>query len=200
MQRVVVDERHYAGMEQSPPVQHWSAGLITALIVLATLWFIFFWQLSNEWSVNEQYSYGWFVPFFALVLFWLRWGDRPEPRPEVRSQRSEVANDRRALLAGLIALPALLMLLPVRLFEIANPDWRLISWLHAAAVTTLTLLCIWYSGGAPWLRHFAFPILFASIAIPWLTPVEVPIVQGLMRAVAAVASEAATLFGIPTQL
>src|SRR4029077_3416071 len=107
---------------------------------------------------------------------------------------------RRALVASLIALPALLILLPVRLFEIANPDSRLISWLHAAAVTTLTLLYIWYTGGMPWLRHFAFPILFASIAVPWLIQVEVPIVQGLMRAVAAVASETANLFAIPTQL
>ena len=86
MKRVVVDERHYPGTGQSPPLQHWSARLITALIVLATLWFILFRQLSNEWSVNEQYSYGWLVPFFALVLFWLRWQDRPDP--EVRSQSS----------------------------------------------------------------------------------------------------------------
>src|SRR5260370_19367931 len=116
----------------------------TALAVAAigTLWFILFWQLSNEWSVNDQYSYGWLVPFFAFFLFWLRWEDRPPP--EVRSQRSEVANNRRALVASLIALPALLLLLPVRLFEIANPDSRLINWLHAPPVTTLTLFFIWY--------------------------------------------------------
>ena len=51
----------------------------TALVVAAigALWFVLFWQLSNEWSINEQYSYGWLVPFFALSLFWLRWEDRP---------------------------------------------------------------------------------------------------------------------------
>jgi len=32
-------------------------------------------QLSYEWSSNEQYSYGWFVPFFAGFLFWLSWED-----------------------------------------------------------------------------------------------------------------------------
>ena len=172
----------------------------TALVVAAigALWFILFRQLSNEWSINEQYNYGWFVPVFALFLFWLRWQDRPDP--EIRSRRKRAANNRRAFLASLIAVPALLILLPVRLLEIANPDWRLINWLHAAAVTTLTLLYLWYTGGTPWLRHFAFPILFASIAVPWLTPVEGPIVQDLMRAVAAIASEAATLSGIPTQV
>jgi exosortase len=90
--------------------------------------------------------------------------------------------------------------LPLRLFEIGNPDWRPLGWLHATAVTTLTLLYIWYAGGVPWLRHFAFPILFVFVAVPWVTPVEVPIVQGLMRVVAAIAAQAATLFGIPTQV
>src|SRR4029450_10891824 len=53
----------------------------TALVVAAigALWFILLRQLSNEWSINEQYSYGWFVPFLALFLFWLRWADRPDP-------------------------------------------------------------------------------------------------------------------------
>ncbi len=172
-------------------------GIALVGAVLGALWFILFWQLSGEWSINAQYSYGWLIPFFALFLFWLRWEDRPEPK--VPGQRSEVRS-RGTLIAALLGIPALLLLLPVRLFEIANPDWRLINWLHATAVTTLTLLYIWYIGGAPWLRHFAFPILFASIAVPWLTPVEGPIVQGLMRAVAWVASEVATSFAIPAQL
>src|SRR5437868_5155276 len=202
MQRVVVDEQRYPRTGQSPSLQHFSARAIAALIVLATLWFVLFWQLSNEWSINEQYSYGWLVPFFALSLFWLRWEDRPmEGRAPSRPNFGTARRPSLQVLAGIFAgILALLILLPARLFEIANPDWRLISWLHAAAVTTLTLLYIWYTGGTPWLRHFAFPILFVFIAVPWLTPVEVPIVQGLMRAVAAVASKAANLFGIPTQL
>src|SRR5438874_4522328 len=175
-----------------------SAPVVVALPMLTVLWLLLWHELSGEWSLNEQYNYGWFVPFFALYLFWLRWQDRPDP--EVRSQRSETANHRRSLAPILIAVPALLLLLPLRLFEIANPDWRPLGWIHAASIATLTLLYIWYTGGAPWLRHFAFPILFVFIAVPWVTPVEVPIVQGLMHAVAAVASEAATLFGIPTQL
>ena len=61
-------------------------------------------------------------------------------------------------------------------------------------------LVSWCVGGRPWLRHFAFPVAFLFVAIPWVTPVEVPIIQGLMRMVAAVAAETVTLFGIPTQL
>jgi exosortase len=171
-----------------------------ALVVAAigALWFLLYRELSGEWSVNEQYNYGWFVPFLVLFLFWLRWEDRPDP--EVRSQRSETANNRRALVASLIAVPALLLLLPIRLFEIGIPEWRPLGWIHAASVATLTLLYIWSAGGLPWLRHFAFPVFFIFVAVPWVTPIEVPIIQGLMRVVATVAAETVALFGIPAQL
>ena len=99
-----------------------------------------------------------------------------------------------------IGMVALLILFPVRLFEVANPDWRPLDWIHTAAVATLTLLVIWTAGGWPWVKHFAFPVCFFFVAVPWITPIEEPIVQGLMRAVAAAASETITLFGIPAQL
>src|SRR3989442_6596123 len=101
-----------------------------AVAVLAALWFVLCKQLSGEWSVNEQYNYGWFVPFLALYLFWLRWQDRPEPSPP-----------RKTLLPWiLIGVPALLLLLPIRLFEIGTPEWRPLGWIHTASVATLTLL------------------------------------------------------------
>src|SRR6058998_1642058 len=172
-----------------------SAPVVVAVLMLTVLWLLLWHQLSGEWSVNEQYNYGWFVPFFGLYLFWLRWQDRPAL--EVRSQKLEV---RSRLVAAVIGLAALLLLLPVRLFEIGTPEWRPLGWIHAASVATLTLLYFWCVGGRPWLRHFAFPIAFFFVAVPWVTPIEVPIIQGLMRVVAAVAAETVTLFGIPTHL
>jgi len=41
-------------------------------LALGALWFVCCRHLSEEWRFNEQYSYGWFVPFFAAYLFWLR--------------------------------------------------------------------------------------------------------------------------------
>ena len=176
--------------------RQFSARLALPLLFFGALWFILCRQLSGEWSVNEQYNYGWFVPFFALYLFWLRWQDRPGQ--EVRSQKSEVGSRRVA--AASIALAALLLLVPVRLFEIASPEWRPLGWIHAASVATLTLLYLWCVGGKPWVRHFAFPVAFFFIAVPWPTAVEVPIIQGLMRMVANVAAETAMLLGIPAQV
>ena len=174
---------------------HFSVSLALGILFLVALWFVLCRQLSGEWSVNQQYNFGWFVPFFAIYLFWLRWQDRPEP--EVRSQKLEV---RSRLVAAIIGLAALLLLLPIRLFEIANPEWRLLDWAHAIAVVSLTLLFIWFVGGGQWLRHFAFPVAFIFVAVPWPTVVEVPIIQGLMRVVARVAAETAMLLGIPAQV
>ena len=209
--------------------------LLPVPLLLTTLWLVLWRQLSGEWSVNDQYSYGWFVPLFALFLFWLRWEDRPttgsyqlsdrsyQEEKEGRDQKSasgpegptprredvaQPTNNREQITENtktrrfmiFVFVGALLLLLPIRLFEIANPDWRPLSWLHAAVVVTLTLLIIWDAGGTPWVRHFAFPVLFVFVAVPWITPIEVPIVQGLMRLVAAIASEAVSLFGIPARL
>src|SRR5882724_12008435 len=176
--------------------RQFSARLVLALLFFGALWFILCTQLSGEWLVNEQYNYGWFVPFFALYLFWLRWQDRPTQ--QVRSQKSEVRSQR--VVAVSIGLTALLVLAPVRLFEIATPEWRPLGWIHAASVATLTLLYVWYVGGKPWVRHFAFPVAFFFVAIPWPTALEVPIIQGLMRMVAQVAAETAMLLGIPAQV
>jgi exosortase len=170
------------------------------LVFFTALWFVLCRHLSGEWSVNEQYNYGWFVPFFTLFLFWLRWEDRPAP--EIRGQRTEARSqsDEFRISAVAVAIGCLLLLLPLRLFEIGSPDWRPLGWAHAAVVATLTLLYIWCRGGATWLRHFAFPIGFFFVAVPWVTPIEAPVIQGLMRVIAALASETANLFGIPAQL
>ena len=170
-------------------VNHNRWRLIVLVAGLAALWVVLCRHLSAEWSYNEQYNYGWFVPFFALYLFWLRWEDRPEPSP-LRS---------RSVLVPL-ALVGLVLLFPIRLAEVANPDWRLLSWIHGFIAVGLTLLLIWSLGGSSWLRHFAFPVLFVLISVPWLTGIEQPIIQGLMPTVAGIATNTLSLFGIPAEV
>ena len=100
----------------------------------------------------------------------------------------------------MVSISALLVLFPLRLFEIGNPDWRPLEWLHAAIAVFVTLALIWKIGGKPWLTHFAFPVALIFVAVPWVAPIEVPIVQGLMRVVASIASETLNLCGIAAQL
>lgn len=166
----------------------WLTVFLVAL-ALFPLWFVCCRYLSAEWSFNEQYNYGWFVPFFAGYLFWERWRDRPEP----------VQPAGKFVAVSTIFIGGAL-LLPLRVFEIGAGDWRPLGWIHVGAVAAITLSIIYLSGGKTWLRHFSFPVLFFFVAVPWLTAIETPIVQGFMRIIAAISAEALALFGIPVQV
>ena len=192
---------------QPPSINGFPVPRAVTLVFFVALWLFLCRHLSGEWSVNEQYNYGWFVPFFAILLFWLRLEDRA--KLQIKGQKSELRAQSATfrisdfgfqILAAAAAVCCLLLLLPLRLFEIGNPDWRPLGWLHAAVTVILTLLFIWYAAGPSWLRHFAFPVAFIFVAVPWVTPIEAPVIQGLMRGIAAAVSETLNLFGIPTQL
>ena len=149
---------------------------------LLALWL--FYHLHFEWSINEQYNYGWAVPFLAAFLFYLRWSTAPERQ---REPRVPLAVAQWAIL---------LLLLPIRVVEEANPDWRLLSWVLGLAVVGYWLLALARAGGGVWARHFGFPVAFPLVSVPWLVQVENVIVQGLTRAVAYVAVEISGWAGI----
>ena len=52
-------------------------------------------------------------------------------------------------------------------------------------------------GGLPWLRHFAFPIVFFLVAVPWPMHLEQVVVQNLMRAVTGINVALLNVVGIP---
>lgn len=173
----------------APPAPPISWPVVACFLVLWGALSLF---LGTEWSLSEQYSYGWFVPFLAAALFWLRW----EQCPPGAAPADSVGRDRLLLLAGLFALIAIPVL---RLMEVANPEWRQLGWLHALIVCFFTLGLIWRAGGTPWVKHLAFPVCFFFVAVPWLRGMEDYIIQSLMRGVAALSVEVVALFGIPAQ-
>ena len=157
---------------------------LTAL--LAALWFSTLNQLRTEWSVNAQYAYGWTVPFLALYLFAERWKTRPVTA-DVRAWKALVA----------VAAVGGLALLPLRVIQEGAPDWRLVSWAMAGVALALSLGTVYFAGGRAWLAHFAFPICFLLVAVPWPVPFEQGVIQRLMSTVAAICVDALGWFGIP---
>src|SRR5262249_34881803 len=157
-----------------------AAGLLTAG------WLLVFARLQADWSINPQYYYGWVVPFLALGLFYFRWLSRPLPSPPARGWMTAVGS-----------AAFLLLLFPVRLVEEANPEWRLILWIHTVLMVCLTLCALASIGGGTWVRHFAFPVCFLLVSVPWPHPFEMRVIQGMMRGVAAITVELVGLLNIP---
>jgi len=168
-------------LEGSPPARH-----VLGMLLLAALWFGVCKQLWVEWSINPQYSYGWGVPLLALYLGWERWKDRPAAESRLRIPA-----------LGAMILVLAFLLLPVRLVQEANPDWRLVSLAGASLVVALTLAFLGGWGGRAWMRHFAVAAGFMLLAVPWPTPVETLVTQSLMRGLAAITVEAVNWCGVP---
>ena len=154
-------------------------------IVPALLWLWLGVHLQQEWTLNSQYNYGWAVPFLGAWILYLRWQRSPRP----------ATPDKPLAVIGIIWL-LLLLLLPIRLVEEANPDWRFLSCLLALDIVAVSLLWMFLTGGFPWLKHFAFPFCFPLVAVAWPVQFENTVVQTMMRGVASVAVEIAGWFGI----
>ncbi len=156
------------------------------LVALGLVWAQVVSRLQLEWSINPQYSYGWAVPFLCLYSAWRRRETLPAPS--------------RPLWPGLglvFALLAVLAFIPIRLVQEANPDWRLLSWAMSLGAVCITFAVVNLAGGLRWCRHFAFPILFFLVAVPWPTQFEQMVIQGLMRVVASINVEVLNAIGIP---
>lgn len=156
--------------------------MILQIFFLLAVWLPVLEFLELEWRFNEQYHYGYFVPFFTLYLCYLRWDDRPEP-------------DSKRVNPLWLLLP-LASLALIQVVETANPDWRLIYWV--STITALTATGIWFHalGGWKWLKHFAPALLMILFAVPWVTSIENRITGSLMNVVSDFTVEVLNLAGI----
>ena len=158
-----------------PPAAWWSAAALAFgwLLVLRANWW--------EWSLNPQYSYGTLVPILAVLLLTRRWPDRPAPAEPGKLGRIA------AIAAIILAALLLAFLQPMVL---SNADWRMVPALAAVSGVTMTLSAIFLVGGTPWFKHFAFPVLFFLVAVPWPRPQENALMSWLMSHNTAVCVEA----------
>jgi exosortase len=157
---------------------------ILPFIVVGALWYILIAHLSVHWATNAEYSFGWFGPVVCTYLFFVRWISRPA-----------VESAHSARVKALFCLAGF-ALLPTWLFEQPNPDWRLVSWLLALEVVTLTICTMYFLGGKPWARHFAFSICLILATVPWPGDMEDAITQKLMQVATAVTVACLNLAGL----
>src|SRR5258708_36936471 len=102
-------------------------------------------NLGAQWSVYEQYRYGWSVPFLCA---WLAWKRIEGNQSKVQSLNPKVRVLPSSIFYLLLAFVALLYA-PTRFLHEANPIWPLTSFLWSGEVIGLTLLMVswWTVGG-----------------------------------------------------
>lgn len=151
------------------------------LATISGAWGLVLYACWWEWNLNPQYSYGVLVPLLSALLFARRWPDRPMPAQTRRAGRIG------ALVVASIAALALAALQP---WVISNADWRMVPAIAAMCGAAFTLALVFLAGGTPWLKHFAFPVLFFLVAVPWPRPQESAIMSWLMSHNTALCVEA----------
>ncbi len=145
------------------------------IAALAGAWLWTWWHLSVEWRLNEQYQYGYAVPWLAAGMAWLRLREMP-------SVSSTTAATFTFKAAWLIPVTFGVFLFG-ELLRQQDSTWRLVGWLMMCAVTLLTVGWLWRCGGSVLARQLAFPLAFTWLALPWPSPLEAFLTGKLMNGV-----------------
>jgi exosortase len=169
---------------QAAPIARSLGWLAAGVLIL--LWVYAVYRLGTLWYSSKDYAYGWFVPLLCLALFWERWKHRPAP------ELLEASTGPLIVFAVLA-----LTLLPSCLFLEVIPFWRFAGWAFALAIVGITFCALYLIGGRSWVHHFAFPLLFFLIAVPWPSRLEVPLIAKMSHLNAALSTWAANWLGTP---
>lgn len=169
------------------------------LFVLACAWLLFISELSVQWSIYEQYEYGWAVPFLCAWLLLRRFTGAVAvpnvPFANLLIGRLPRANVEKGWVV--VAFSAAALYAPTRWLIQANPTWRLALLLWGCELLALTLFTVYWLQGSAGLCRYLFPSGFILVAIPWPSGLETSIVQGFAQLDTSVAVETLGLLGIP---
>jgi exosortase len=161
-------------------------GLLGGLLLVAT-GIVALRPLSVMWSAEPNYSFGWLIPVLAIYFFAERWPTRPA------RQQMEVLSALPLLLGGFALLWAVF-----RLAAESDPSWRPGLWILTGLYVAVIGIWLAIYGGVAWVRHFAFPVGFLFLGVPWPFGLELPLVLGLMRMNAVLVAASMTLGGVDT--
>ncbi|QYY35909.1 exosortase/archaeosortase family protein [Ruficoccus sp. ZRK36] len=137
-------------------------------------------NLGHYWNHNPLYGFGWFVLVLSGVLVLQRMDQLPNIRPA------------RSRLPGLIVVLMLVLMIPLRVVQVGNPDWRVLDTLYMLVTVCVLLLMTGVFFGWRWARILAFPILFLLVGLPWPVKLENAVT---LHSLLSVGQTAQTLLG-----
>lgn len=164
-----------------------AAGRTLVLVAAAALAIEVVARMRPVWSEVPDHAFGWFVPLAVAYLVWERWNDRPATTPSPISP----------VVAWSVLAPAVAMLAVLRLLLEPWPLWPAPLWLFTGIAVGLALGGIALAAGGARARHFAFPIAFVALALPWPSAIDTAVVLPLRESLAAIAAEVIGVLGYP---
>jgi exosortase len=162
---------------------------------LLLLWLQLFWSLVPTWRHGEYYAYGWFVPPLAIAFAWRRWQiarDREAGRESVGGGVSTTV--------GVSLLMVAVLVIPLRMINVSDPEWRPPLLLHAALVVGVTHWVLWRVRGASFSWSLLPVSIFALIAVPPPWQIEQGLVRRLTGTVIGLTHELFLLLGRPVEV
>ena len=132
-----------------------SASLPLWLILLSSIWVPVIYLLGAQWSLFEDYHYGWAVPLMCLYLAGQRMhACPPATAPGGKTLCFIFPRDGGSDLLGHARVAG------------GEPLWRVASYGLALAAVAMTLLAVCLTYGGRRMRHFIFPVAFFLVAVP----------------------------------
>jgi exosortase len=179
-------------------------GALAWVAVGTILWSLLIYQLQIQWTLYEQYRFGWSVPVLCGWLLWRRWSAVSSLVRTSEAGRGVSPMDLVPGARGIGERPVLCLLVaagllyaPTRWLHEANPVWRLTSLLWTVEAILITLGVVRWLGGSEALRRSWLPIAFFLFAVPWPSALEHGLVTRLTQFNAAAAVEALRWLGVP---
>ena len=143
--------------------------------------------LTVTWNTTPNYAFGWLIPLVALYLFVERWPLRPA------RQISRPWNG-----TALLLIAGFVIFFLVRLLAESDPTWRPGLWVMVSLYVALVFGWLGLYGGISWMRHFAFPVGFLYLCLPWPFSIEHIVVLNLMHFNALLVHLTLACFGVVT--
>lgn len=147
------------------------------------------------WIRDDNYAYGWVVPFLMFFFLWRRLGSENKGFWE---ECAADATDGRRINPWLLAMAGV-ALFPTEVLRAEYHQSGLILWGINIAKVVFSMAGAWWLGGRRLWRLTLFPLLFFLTAVPWPNTIAHWLTQNLMREVAGAVRELMLWCNVPLE-
>jgi len=147
------------------------------------------------WLRDDNYAYGWVVPFLMFFFLWRRLGSQDAGFwPAAAAE----ATDGRRINPWLLALVGV-ALFPTEVIRAEYHQSGIVLWGINLAKVVFSMAGAWWLGGRQLWRLTLFPLVFFLTAVPWPNSLAHPLTQGLMAEVAGAVRELMLWCNVPLE-